>query len=369
MSLLQQGTGNKVDTCPAVKNGDACNLNESARIGYMGGEPNQLQQSVNAIRSECSNTSTMQCKCRRGTSTRTNRMKKVAVALLFVLGSGAAHAGDAENIQACIKKAAEFAGVRLSEFDVSYQGNILSMSKATWKNAYCEVKLGEVYNLKVNGKEVVYNGYAGRDSYELKKALEERTDRAIGQLNARISILEQRMSQATTSLRNAKPDHAQLSRYIDEGIAKAVSSPSAAVESATPSPERSGAPASAPEVSQRPQDVRPLASDTANRPDSRPEQHTTTPSSRDVGREALWVERGKDAVRAKLKDPSSATFRGEYFRRGADNVPIACGHVNSKNSFGGYKGYQRFVSAGKPELTFLEEEVADFEVVWNRLCQ
>ena len=48
---------------------------------------------------------------------------------------------------------------------------------------------------------------------------------------------------------------------------------------------------------------------------------------------------------------------------------MTCGEVNSKNSLGGYVGYQRFVSAGKAELTFLEEEAADFSGVWNRFCQ
>jgi len=48
---------------------------------------------------------------------------------------------------------------------------------------------------------------------------------------------------------------------------------------------------------------------------------------------------------------------------------MTCGEVNSKNSFGGYGGYQKFVSAGKAELTFLEEEVSDFNVVWNRKCK
>ena len=48
---------------------------------------------------------------------------------------------------------------------------------------------------------------------------------------------------------------------------------------------------------------------------------------------------------------------------------MTCGEVNSKNSFGAYTGFQKFVSAGKPELTFLQEQVPDFEIVWDRLCK
>lgn len=87
------------------------------------------------------------------------------------------------------------------------------------------------------------------------------------------------------------------------------------------------------------------------------------------GQKIGWMQLGMDSTRAKLKDPKSADFQGVYFHRGSDGVPVTCGRVNSKNSFGGYGGFQRFVSAGKTDLTFLEEEVADFPVVWRRLCE
>jgi len=82
-----------------------------------------------------------------------------------------------------------------------------------------------------------------------------------------------------------------------------------------------------------------------------------------------WMDRGKNAAKAKLKDPSSAKFRKVYFHKGVDGIPVTCGEVNSKNGFGGYGGYQKFVSAGKSELTFLQEQVADFSSVWNRFCR
>lgn len=85
-------------------------------------------------------------------------------------------------------------------------------------------------------------------------------------------------------------------------------------------------------------------------------------------REALWVDKGKAAVKEKLKDPSSATFRKVYFFRGKDNLPVTCGQVNAKNGFGGFTGFKHFVSAGSPENTFLESEVKDFHNLWNRLC-
>lgn len=82
-----------------------------------------------------------------------------------------------------------------------------------------------------------------------------------------------------------------------------------------------------------------------------------------------WMKRGMGAVRAKLKDGDSAKFQDVFFVRGADGIPLACGEVNSKNSFGAYGGFQRFVSSGDAKLTFLEEEVSDFANVWKRFCQ
>jgi hypothetical protein len=90
-----------------------------------------------------------------------------------------------------------------------------------------------------------------------------------------------------------------------------------------------------------------------------------TTDSKKIG----WMIEGKNAVKQKLKDPSSAQFRHVYFHRGADDVPMTCGEVNSKNTYGGYGGFQRFVSAGKAELTFLEEQVSDFSSVWDRFCR
>ncbi|QFU25272.1 hypothetical protein FS418_11180 [Shewanella sp. YLB-09] len=82
-----------------------------------------------------------------------------------------------------------------------------------------------------------------------------------------------------------------------------------------------------------------------------------------------WMDKGKNAVKQRLKDPNSAEFRNVYFHRGSDNIPVTCGEVNSKNSFGGYGGFQKFVSGGTLELSILQNEVSDFSVTWKQLCQ
>lgn len=86
-------------------------------------------------------------------------------------------------------------------------------------------------------------------------------------------------------------------------------------------------------------------------------------------KKVVWMDLGKAAAKAKLKDPSSAQFRNVYFHKGADGIPMTCGEVNPKNSYGGYSGYQKFVSAGESELTFLQAQVVDFGTAWNQFCR
>lgn len=98
--------------------------------------------------------------------------------------------------------------------------------------------------------------------------------------------------------------------------------------------------------------------------------HGPSPVAAQASREAEWMVRGKAAVLEKLKDPDSADFRNVRFHQGKDGVPMTCGEVNSKNSFGGYGGFQRFISAGRADLTFLAEQMdaRDFAEVWNQFC-
>jgi hypothetical protein len=74
------------------------------------------------------------------------------------------------------------------------------------------------------------------------------------------------------------------------------------------------------------------------------------------------------AVKAKLSDPGSVRFRGVFVRQQASGTKAVCGEVNAKNKMGGYGGFQRFISAGTGEFTWLQEEVPDFADAWNALC-
>lgn len=145
-------------------------------------------------------------------------MRMIIIGIVLMLANNYALASDAENISACVKKAKEFSGVTLDEFDVSYEGNVLTMSIAKWSNASCEVKLGDVYNLTINGTDIIYRGFAGKESYALNEELERKTGMAINQMNIHIARLKQRKNQISVSLHRPNPDHIWLTRYFNEGL-------------------------------------------------------------------------------------------------------------------------------------------------------
>ncbi len=80
-----------------------------------------------------------------------------------------------------------------------------------------------------------------------------------------------------------------------------------------------------------------------------------------------WSIHMQDRVREQLKDPDSAVFRNARTYHGS-GAPVVCGEVNSRNSFGGMSGYQRFVAAGS--VIALDEQVeGGVREVWKRFCR
>lgn len=72
-------------------------------------------------------------------------------------------------------------------------------------------------------------------------------------------------------------------------------------------------------------------------------------------------------VVSKLKDGQSAKFKKVFVSK----VGFTCGEVNSKNSFGGYSGFQRFISAHTVENTALQEGSSEreFKKTWDKFCE
>lgn len=70
----------------------------------------------------------------------------------------------------------------------------------------------------------------------------------------------------------------------------------------------------------------------------------------------------REFVQGSIKDPSSAQFR---------NQSGVCGEVNSKNSFGAYAGFQRFIATSREMVIFERDSGLDantFNDVWNKGC-
>lgn len=74
-------------------------------------------------------------------------------------------------------------------------------------------------------------------------------------------------------------------------------------------------------------------------------------------------------IRMLLKDPSSAKF-SNIVHSSSSGVPVTCGRVNSKNSFGAYQGSQRFISNGL-QVNVLEEQMERnaMNELWAQFCQ
>ncbi|MDO9007464.1 MAG: hypothetical protein Q7U80_04515 [Thiobacillus sp.] len=80
---------------------------------------------------------------------------------------------------------------------------------------------------------------------------------------------------------------------------------------------------------------------------------------------AETIVAAKRAIRASLKDPDSAQFKGVYANYTEEFSVAACGQVNSRNSFGGYTGFKRFVSSGKSVIVEGRDNIAD---AWADAC-
>lgn len=88
-----------------------------------------------------------------------------------------------------------------------------------------------------------------------------------------------------------------------------------------------------------------------------------------TGKEIAYIDSEAGKIRDRLKDPGSAQFSGMYVSRKGGS-PIVCGYVNSKNSYGGYTGKQRFIGASAAGMSVTEDDMVagDMAKVWARFC-
>lgn len=91
-----------------------------------------------------------------------------------------------------------------------------------------------------------------------------------------------------------------------------------------------------------------------------------------AGCESGDIKKAKEDVSNELRDPSSAQFRNisqtEKKSLLEFGVVTVCGEVNGKNAYGGYVGFQRFVSQPKFGRVYMENSWSTFDNIWLQHC-
>ena len=91
-----------------------------------------------------------------------------------------------------------------------------------------------------------------------------------------------------------------------------------------------------------------------------PKSTTSSPQKSAQIKEIEQQTQSKIALQGYLKDPVTAQIR---------NHKGYCGEVNSKNSFGAYTGFKRFIAT--PSLIFVENDNIksdEFQKTWMAVC-
>lgn len=148
-------------------------------------------------------------------------MRPGVILALALAAPSSASAGEAENILACIDAVESYSSRTVDEFDVRYTGRILGFSSAEWQGIVCEITLGQVYNLTVDGHQYIYEGFSGRQASIAYEGLEMDTEEAISLLESRIPLLERRLEDARDRLQMPSADIEEIQGFIAEGIARA----------------------------------------------------------------------------------------------------------------------------------------------------
>ncbi|MCF5811226.1 hypothetical protein [Pseudomonas tremae] len=74
-----------------------------------------------------------------------------------------------------------------------------------------------------------------------------------------------------------------------------------------------------------------------------------------------------DAVLQSMKDPDSTRFGDDLSVNHIQGKNVVCGSVNSKNSFGGFSGFKRFLYFYESKQLAIEPK-GDFDRLWHLFC-
>lgn len=86
-----------------------------------------------------------------------------------------------------------------------------------------------------------------------------------------------------------------------------------------------------------------------------------------AAKESSYIALNQDRIKGRLKDPASAEFRNTFISN-AIGAPVVCGEVNAKNGFGGYTGFQRFISGGSIQVIEADMAAGEMDKTWSQVC-
>ena len=85
-----------------------------------------------------------------------------------------------------------------------------------------------------------------------------------------------------------------------------------------------------------------------------------------IGPEAVYSQRAQDQLVRDFKDPAAAQYRNVALSN--TDLPVVCGEVNGKNSYGAYVGFKRFYATDTSGFSAVDDGSTRFEEVWSRVC-
>ena len=147
-----------------------------------------------------------------------------AAFIVMLLWATQVWAGQAENIKKCVEVANSF-GASIDPYQVRYKSNLIQLDVAEWRDVRCEVRLENIHNLTIRGKEIIYRGFAGREAYELNERLEKELDAAAEILEMRANLLRSMRAESKNKLRNPGVDPAVIERDVLSNVKRALSTP------------------------------------------------------------------------------------------------------------------------------------------------
>lgn len=105
-----------------------------------------------------------------------------------------------------------------------------------------------------------------------------------------------------------------------------------------------------------------------NKPAAQRETDTGSLSRQKASEPSYLMDESVPMVLKVLKDPDSAKFRnGVFYRDKNGSTTALCGEVNSKNSFGAYGGFERYVVDPASNVRF-NDGTAAFQKHWSQKC-